>query len=110
MTQIQEHASSYVLPGSLLIASVLLLVWLQLRPVPAQPVIVFFAPGTSPTEALADVIGAGGRLISLGAYSNSLIVQSEQLDFFDRLRQAGAWLIIDAGARGGCRSNNASKE
>lgn len=48
---------------------------------------------------------AGGRIVGLGASSVLFIVHSEQPEFVRALYSAGAWLVIDAGAPGGCLSS-----
>jgi hypothetical protein len=54
--------------------------------------------------------GVGARVIRLGFYSNSLVVQSDQPDFFARLRQAGVWFMADATGIVGCGTKTNIKQ
>lgn len=93
---------AYLFPCSLLIFSVVFSGWLGFYPEPSKPVIIFFSPFISSNEALDLARGVGARVIRLGFYSNSLVVQSDQPDFFVRLRQAGVWFMADATGIAGC--------
>lgn len=62
------------------------------------PVAVFAWQG----DALASVIGAGGRIISPGGLPGSVIAIGETPDFADRLYASGASLVLRADASLGC--------
>jgi hypothetical protein len=48
------------------------------------------------------VVVAGGRPIRGGGFANIVIASAEDPRFADRLRAAGAWLVVDAVALGAC--------
>lgn len=98
----QRHA--WLVPSLLLAFSLALTGSLEFQPRPRQPVVVFFAPGTTRDQALAAALQAGANVLALGGWANSLVVQSENPRFFARLHESGAWLIADAIGKAGCIS------
>ncbi len=66
-------------------------------PQPSAPVLVYSLNG----DALAEVIEAGGRMLSPGGLPGSIIAIGETEDFTDRLYAGGATLVLRANA-GGC--------
>ena len=63
---------------------------------------VVFAPGTSSAAAVSAVAAADGLLVRGGGWSNVLVVRSDQTGFAQRLRDAGAWLVLDPQSAAGC--------
>ena len=87
----------------LLAASVLPLIAAADLPGKAQgTVAVVFAPGTSSAAAVSAVAAADGLLVRGGGWSNVLVVRSDQAGFAQRLRDAGAWLVLDPQSAAGC--------
>lgn len=60
-----------------------------------------FAPWESPAAVFA-AAGRAGEIDAPGGYSNVLIVRSDQPGLAARLRQAGAWAVIDADLARAC--------
>ena len=77
---------------------------LTLRPttVAGGPVAAIFPPWWNATESFAAATTAGGNVIRQGAWSNILIVAAPGIDLSHRLRHAGALLLVDPTAIGGC--------
>ena len=97
-----EGAGAYLPATVLLLASTILVGWLNFRSVDAAaPTLAVFSPQTTFEHALAATLGAGGNVIAKGPLPFSIIVQSGDPSFFDRLRRAGAWLLLDPKG-GGC--------
>ena len=88
----------------LLLASALGTAWLGLRP-PATvgaPIAAVFPPWWEAGRAFAAAASAGGAIIRKGAWSNILVVTSGEGDLPHRLHDAGAWLLVNPTALGGC--------
>ena len=71
----------------------------------AQPVAVYAFEG----DALAAVIGAGGRMLGPGGVPGSIIAISDSTDFTDRLYAAGASLVLRANDNLGCVSTSSAR-
>ncbi len=68
----------------------------------ARQVAVVFNPVWS-TQAVAHAIAASGvRMVRNGALNTIVVVELDELSRPDVLYQAGAWLVLDAIAAGGC--------
>lgn len=65
-------------------------------------VAVVFAPGTGEPAIMAAIAAAGGAIVRGGGWKSVLVVQSEESGFARRLRQAGAWLVLDPQSAAGC--------
>jgi hypothetical protein len=79
--------------------------WLQLRPLRDDiPLLSIFSPMANENSILAATIAAGGKIIAKSPLPFALIVQSDDPDFVARMRDAGAWLVLDATGRGLCRA------
>lgn len=61
-----------------------------------------FPPGTGKPEVLAGIGAAGGTIVRGGGWNSVLVVHSEEAGFARRLRQAGAWLVVDPRSAAGC--------
>ena len=91
-----------LLPSLVLAFSLVLVGALEFYPHPTDPVVVFFAPGVTERDTLLAAINAGANIIGKGVSANSLVVQSDDPHFFQRLHQSGVWLIADAIGKSGC--------
>lgn len=67
-----------------------------------EPVAAVFAPWTGPEHALRAVAAADGAAVRAGAFDNVVIAVSDDPGFRDRLRAAGAWLLLDPKALAAC--------
>ena len=61
-----------------------------------------FAPGTNKGAALAAVAEARGLIVRSGGWGSVLVAQSDETGFARRLREAGAWLVVDPQTAAGC--------
>ena len=61
-----------------------------------------FPPGSGPAEILAGIGAAGGAVVRGGGWASVLVVHSDEAGFARRLRQAGAWLVVDPRSAAGC--------
>jgi hypothetical protein len=97
-------AGSALTPAlALLMASTLGLGALQYGPAgDAAPVLAFF-PFRSDAEAVRTAMSVpDARLVGRGRLPGSLVLQSMQPGLPARLRDAGAWLVLDGKGRAGC--------
>ena len=83
-------ASSFVLGG------------LEAQPKDGGDVAAVFPPWISGTGAFERVAEAGGAVIRAGVVDTILVAHSDDSDFARRLHRAGAWLVLDPVAFGGC--------
>ena len=89
----------------LLLAGFVTLGWIDLRPVGGDlPVVAVFAPWQGRAATWQAAVQAGARLVAPSPLPFAVMVQSPAPGFFARLRAAGAWIILDATARGTCRN------
>ena len=65
-------------------------------------VAVVFPPWWGADRSLAAVASARAAIVRAGGLSSILIVQPAGSDGFARLRDAGAWLLLDPKAVGAC--------
>lgn len=66
------------------------------------PVLVVGAPGSG-TAGIVDIVArADGALLRETLVPWIALARSDSADFSVRLRHAGAWLVLDASAFGGC--------
>lgn len=64
---------------------------------------VVFPPWTSQADAFARIGASGGALVSAGTIPFvAVATASEPAAFARAVRAAGAWLLLDPGALGGC--------
>ncbi|MCC0806357.1 hypothetical protein FPV16_09040 [Methylobacterium sp. W2] len=54
------------------------------------------------------VARAGGSILRMGGWTNSIVVTAGPPDLVARLYASGAWLVIDAGDARGCDSASRS--
>jgi hypothetical protein len=88
----------------LLLASSLGTAWLELRPLAAvgAPIAAIFPPWWQADRTFVAAASAGGAVVRAGAWPNILVVTAEDGDLPRRLREAGAWLLVNPIALGGC--------
>jgi len=68
----------------------------------AAPVAALFPPWWTAEEAYVAAASTGGAIVRQGALPSLLVVQSAEPGFRGRLRAAGAWVLLDPKAVGGC--------
>ena len=73
----------------------------SLGPPPGGPIAALYPPWWSATQCLL-AAAAGGMPVRFGATSFVVVVAPETPDAARLLRQAGAWLLLDPRALGGC--------
>lgn len=90
----------------LLLTSAAAMAWMHAKPGQAdRPIAAIFPPWWSLGEAFQAARQADASIIRTGAWSTILVVQSSNQGFSRRLHDAGAILLLDAQAMGGCLSN-----
>jgi len=96
--------ASFLPAIALALISVVALGTAQMRPSDkaGDQVAVIFGPGTSLAEAIARIGGADGMVVRAGAFSNIVVAVGSAPDFIDRVREKGAWLVVDPRGLGGC--------
>jgi len=93
-----------LLSDSLLPATTALGIPLLLLGVPetGRPVLVVAPPGTDPARLL-DIVGrADGRILRGAGPGWMAVAVSDHADFPRRLREAGAWIVVNAYRVAGC--------
>lgn len=68
-----------------------------------EPVAAIFPPTYSRAATLAAVAATGAALVAPGGIPSVFIVQSDAADFHDRLKRAGAWLVLSSDAAAFCQ-------
>jgi len=88
----------------LLVLSLGILGYMHVRPVNDKaPMLAVFPMDMDTVEAGLLVSRTGGKIIRAGAMSSSIIVQSNQEDYAQKLKSAGAWLLLDGSDTSTCR-------
>lgn len=72
------------------------------------PVLVVGAPGAGPAAVAEIVARADGALLRPTVLPWIVLARSDAGDFDARLRQAGAWLVLDGTALAGCAGGRGS--
>ena len=62
---------------------------------PARGVGVIFAPWTGADAAFVRAVEAGGRFVRFGGLPFIVVVEPDGADYLDRIKAAGALLIVD---------------
>ena len=87
----------------LLLATLLGAGWAGTRPgAEGEPVAALFPPWWRAERVLAAALGTEGAILRTGGLAGVLVVQSPEPGFADRLRAAGAWVLLNPRALGGC--------
>ncbi len=96
----------------LLVGSGLALAMLSLAPRPTAPagtvLAAVFPPWWSATRSFLAASGAGVAILRAGALPAILVVRLDRPESRARLREAGAWLLLDPQALGGCNGEISS--
>jgi hypothetical protein len=99
----QNHRRSAWSPALLLLlASALGIGWIGLRPAVGAPVAAIFPPWWNAERVFAAAASAGGAIVREGAWPSILVVSAADGDLPHRLREAGAWLLVNPTALDGC--------
>ena len=69
---------------------------------PSQGVGVIFAPWTGADAAFVRAVEAGGRFVRFGGLPFIVVVMPEAADYAERVRAAGALLVVDPVALAAC--------
>lgn len=94
-----------LLPALLLAVCATVAVPLLVTPPAGAAVLAVFPPGTDSASAIRRAGEAGGRVVRPAARGPLYIVRpdrADDADFPDRLRAAGAWLLLDPILAAGC--------
>jgi hypothetical protein len=90
-------------PVALLLVSWVWIVALTLRADPADTVVaVVFPPWWNAARVFAAAASAGAAIVRVGGISSVLVVQPAARDGLERLRDAGAWFVVNPQAVGAC--------
>jgi hypothetical protein len=88
---------------TLLVLSLSAGAWLNARPkAPAGPVAALFPPWWRARDAFDGAAAAGAAIVRTGAWPTLLVVTSPDPRLEAHLRAAGALLLLDPRALGGC--------
>ena len=71
---------------------------------PSRGVGVIFAPWTDEATALSRAVAAGGRLVRFDGPSFIVVVEPESADYVRRIKDGGAWLVVDPKILAACLS------
>jgi ABC-type nitrate/sulfonate/bicarbonate transport system substrate-binding protein len=93
---------SAIAAAALAALSVVSLAALQAQPRDRTHVAAVFSPWTSGEHAIAQVALAGGLVVRRGIIDAIVVVQGDDPDLIERLYAAGAWIVVDPAAWGGC--------
>ncbi len=94
--------SPFALPCAILVTSVFLTGLAALSPAADRPVAAVFPPWWTSGQVFAAAARADAPVIRVGAFSSILVMPSASAELSRRLREAGALLLLDARAAGGC--------
>lgn len=97
-----EGGFAWALPVVTMLSSLAGVAWLTLAPQPGRPVLAVFPPWWDRARVVEAVIRAQGSLVGLGAWPGMLVAAAPAPDLPERLRAAGAWLLLDARNAAGC--------
>jgi hypothetical protein len=97
-----RHPLLRILPFAMTVASVGLTGMAALGPEPGRPVAAVFPPWWTGERAFSAASLTGGSIVRFGGLASILVLTSATPDFNQRLHDAGAWVLLDAQAFGGC--------
>jgi hypothetical protein len=84
------------------VASVGLTGMAALGPKPGRPVAAVFPPWWTAERTFNAASLTGGSIVRFGGLASILVLTSGTPDLHARLHDAGAWVLLDAQALGGC--------
>jgi len=91
------------LPACVLTASVLAgLLALAATPPERGTVVAIFNPALEKRDLVAAARQAGARLVSGGGVAGTMLLYSDHPGLPERLRRAGAWIVLDPLGAAGC--------
>ena len=90
-------------PIALLLVSWVWIAALTLRAHPGDDVVAaVFPPWWSAADVFAAAASAGAAIVRVGGVASVLVVQPAARDGLQRLRDAGAWFVVNPQAVGAC--------
>lgn len=92
----------YVPPIALAIATFAALCLLSLSPRSGSPITAIFPPWFGLADIMRALETTDARLIRTGALEQIVILEQAASDMPARLREAGAWLVLDGNALSAC--------
>jgi hypothetical protein len=92
----------FLVPYATLAASIMAMAFVALAPVPNHPIAAVFPPWWTAARGFQAAALSGAPIVRTGAFVNILVLSPGEPDLPARLRAAGAWLVLDAKALGGC--------
>jgi|SRR5579871_6695955 len=96
----------WLCPVALLLVSWIWVAALTLRADPRNEVVaVIFPPWWSAERAMAAAAAGGASIIRAGGLNAILIAQPSAINGLERLRDAGAWLVVNSVGVGACLAN-----
>ena len=102
MTRLRRFATALAVVLLLVISTTPLIAAADLPGDARGTLAAVFAPGTGKPEILRAVAEAKGAIVRGGGWDSVLVVHSQESGFARRLRQAGAWLVVDPQSAAGC--------
>lgn len=89
-------------PVALALSSFVAVATMTLAPQDGAPVAALFPPTLSRAEILQRVAFADAALVRHGAFDSLVVASADTPGLADRLHRAGAWIVFDPVAIGGC--------
>lgn len=89
-------------PVGLAVAGLLAVTAMTFAPPDKGPVAALFAPSLSRTEVMSRVAAADAALIRHGLFDGIVVAAADDPGLAQRLRNAGAWIVVDPLAIGAC--------
>jgi hypothetical protein len=90
------------LPYAVMAASVGLSGFVALAPAPDRPIAAIFPPWWPAERIFSAAAISGAPIVRFGGFPNIVVLSPGVPDLSRRLREAGAWLLLDAQAVGAC--------
>ena len=95
----------FIIPYTILAASVGLTAAAALAPSPNHPIAAIFPPWWTARQSFTAAAQAGAPIVRTGAFPNILVLAAGSPGLSQRLHAAGAWLLLDAKALAACSVN-----
>lgn len=97
---------NFLIPSVFLFNSTIMMVVFAMAPSANHPVAAVFPPWWTAARAFAAASAVGVPVLRLGVAPGVFVLGAGPSDIPARLRAAGAFLVLDANALGGCLSND----
>jgi hypothetical protein len=91
-----------LVPYATLAASITVMAFAALVPKQNDPVAAIFPPWWTAARGFEAAALSGVPIVRTGAFANILVLAPGQPNLPARLHAAGAWMVVDAMALGGC--------